>query len=61
MGKAILEEPEGVFSIIDVVVNPAGQVKSVITITSIAAALILGIITMVVCNAIEKRNAPEEE
>ena len=38
-----------------------GQVKSVITITSIAAALILGIITMVVCNAIEKRNAPEEE
>lgn len=38
-----------------------GQVTSAITITSIAAALILGIITMVVCNAIEKRNAPEEE
>ena len=40
---------------------PEGQVKNAITITSIATALILGIITMVVCNAIEKRNAPEED
>ena len=41
--------------------HQAGEIKSVITITSIATALILGIITMVVCNAIEKRNAPEED
>ena len=61
MTKAVLEEPEGVFSIIDVVANPAGQVKSAVTITSIAAALILGIITMVICNAVEKRNAPEDD
>ena len=40
---------------------PEGKVKNAITITSIATALILGIITMVVCNAIEKRNAPEED
>ena len=40
---------------------PQGTVLKTIQITSIAAALILGIITMVVCNAIEKRNAPEEE
>ena len=38
-----------------------GQVTNAITITSIATALILGIITMVVCNAIEKHNAPEED
>ena len=38
-----------------------GQVTNAITITSIATALILGIVTMVVCNAIEKRNAPEED
>ena len=38
-----------------------GAVTSTITITSIATALILGIVTMVVCNAVEKRNAPEEE
>jgi len=38
-----------------------GTILNTITITSIATALILGIITMVVCNAIEKRNAPEEE
>ena len=37
-----------------------GKVTNAITITSIATALILGIVTMVVCNAIEKRNAPEE-
>ena len=38
-----------------------GAVTNTITITSIATALILGIVTMVVCNAVEKRNAPEEE
>ena len=38
-----------------------GQVTNTITITSIATALILGIITMVVCNAIEKLNTPEEQ
>ena len=38
-----------------------GTILNAITITSIATALILGIITMVVTNAIEKRNAPEEE
>ena len=38
-----------------------GAVTNVITITSIATALILGIITMVVCNAIEKHNAPEAD
>ena len=38
-----------------------GQVKNAITITSIATALILGIVTMVICNAIEKHNAPEEQ
>ena len=40
---------------------PEGQVKNAITITSIATALILGIVTMVVCNAVEKHNAPEQE
>lgn len=38
-----------------------GAVEKTIQITSIATALILGIITMVVTNAVEKRNAPEEE
>ena len=38
-----------------------GQVTNAITITSIATALILGIVTMVICNAVEKRNAPEED
>jgi len=38
-----------------------GHVTNAITITSIATALILGIVTMVVCNAIEKHNAPEQE
>ena len=42
-------------------VNNGGQVTNTITITSIATALILGIVTMVVCNAIEKHNAPEED
>jgi len=37
-----------------------GQVTNAIQITSIATALILGIITMVITNAVEKRNAPEE-
>ena len=37
-----------------------GAVTKTIQITSIATALILGIVTMVICNAIEKRNAPEE-
>lgn len=32
-----------------------------IEITSIATALILGIVTLAICNAIEKRNHPEEE
>ena len=35
--------------------------KGVLTITSIATALILGIITMVITNAVERRNSPEEE
>ena len=38
-----------------------GAVVSTIKITSIATALILGIITMVVTNAIDKRNTPEVE
>lgn len=38
-----------------------GAVEKTIQITSIATALILGIITMVVTNAVEKRNTPEEE
>ena len=38
-----------------------GTIQAAITITSIATALILGIITMVVANAIDKHNAPEEE
>ena len=40
---------------------PNGAVTNAITITSIATALILGIVTMVVCNAVEKHNAPEED
>lgn len=40
--------------------NIAGN-SGVLTITSIATALILGIITMVITNAVERRNAPEEE
>ncbi len=40
--------------------NIAGN-SGTLTITSIATALILGIITMVVANAVERRNAPEEE
>ena len=35
--------------------------KGILTITSIATALILGIITMVITNAVERRNSPEEE
>ena len=42
-------------------VSGEGEILNAITITSIATALILGIITMVVTNAIEKHNAPEEE
>ena len=42
-------------------VSSEGAVLNTITITSIATALILGIVTMVICNAIEKRNAPEAE
>lgn len=38
-----------------------GTILNTITITSIATALILGIITMVITNAVERRNAPEEE
>ena len=41
-------------------VDADGAVAKTIQITSIATALILGIVTMVVCNAIEKLNAPEE-
>ena len=37
------------------------SILNTITITSIATALILGIITMVITNAVEKRNSPEEE
>ena len=47
--------------VVNTSVFPVGAVSKSIQITSIAAALILGIITMVVCNAIEKRNAPENE
>ena len=38
----------------------AGQVKSTIAITSIATALLLGILTHFVCELIEKRNKPED-
>ena len=58
--KAV-NEVEGVYEIVDVVTAPKGQVSAAIQITSIATALILGIITMVVTNAIEKHNAPEQE
>ena len=61
IGKTVSETSPGVFEIVDYVVAPKGQVSNAIQITSIATALILGIITMVVTNAIEKRNAPEEE
>ena len=61
MGKGVAEVSEGVFEVVDVVLAPKGQVSNAIQITSIATALILGIITMVVTNAVEKRNAPEEE
>ena len=40
--------------------NLAGN-SGTLTITSIATALILGIITMLVANLVERRNAPEEE
>lgn len=40
--------------------NETGAVTATIQITSIAAALILGIITLAVCNVIEKRNSPEK-
>ena len=39
----------------------AGQVKSTIAITSIATALLLGILTHFVCELIDKRNKPEED
>ena len=61
MGKGVAEVSEGVYEVVDVVLASKGQVSNAIQITSIATALILGIITMVVTNAIEKRNAPEEE
>ena len=38
----------------------AGQVKSTIAITSIATALLLGILTHFVCELVEKHNKPEE-
>ena len=59
--EKVVKEVEGVDTIVEQLAIPAGQVKNAITITSIATALILGIVTMVVCNAIEKRNAPEAE
>ena len=37
-----------------------GSVAKVITVTTIATALILGLVTRAVCLAIEKRNKPEE-
>ncbi len=55
MGKAISDAGE----IIDVIVTPAGTVEKVIEITSIATALILGIIVYAVINAIEKKQGPE--
>ena len=61
MGKGVAEVSEGVYEVVDVVLAPKCQISSAIQITSIATALILGIITMVVTNAVEKRNAPEEE
>jgi len=65
IGGLSLQIPYAIYGATDeaVVLGEAleGQVKSVITITSIATALILGIVTMVICNAIEKRNAPEAE
>ncbi len=61
MGKGVAEVSEGVYEVVDVVLAPKGQISNAIQITSIATALILGIITMVVTNAVEKRNAPEEE
>ena len=59
--EKVVKEVEGVDTIVEQLAIPAGQVKNAITITSIATALILGIVTMVVCNAIEKHNAPEAE
>lgn len=59
--KAVAEVSEGVYEVVDVVAAPKGQVSAAITITSIATALILGIITMVITNAVERRNTPEEE
>ncbi len=61
MGKGVAEVSEGVYEVVDVVLAQKGQISNAIQITSIATALILGIITMVVTNAVEKRNAPEEE
>lgn len=37
------------------------EISKVITITSIATALILGIVTLAICNAIEKHSSPDEE
>ena len=61
MGKGVAEVSEGVYEVVDVVLAPKGQISNAIQITSIATALILGIITMVVTNAVERRNTPEEE
>lgn len=48
---------DGVAYVAQDVAVKVGTVTKVITITSIAAALLLGIATYAVCNAIEKRNA----
>ena len=48
-------------AIVDVVLNPAGTVEKTITITSIATALILGIVVHAIIQAIEKKQGDDKQ
>ena len=51
----------GILEDTNIVVVPVGTVSKAITITSVATALILGIITYAVCNKLEKKDGAVEE
>ena len=58
-----IEMVNDVPTIVETIATPAGAVTKVITVTSIATALILGICTYAICNYIEKKQAdiPEDD
>lgn len=58
MGVAVNEARDG---IVEIVESPAGTVDKVITITSIATALLLGIFIYAILNALEKKQGREDD